>query len=56
MNVNNLIIIAAVLFIWSQIVQFTVPTTTGRTIIGILGSVIIGGSFAMAGITIVGVQ
>lgn len=55
MNVGNLVVIVAALLIWSQIVQWTVPTWTGRSVIGIIGSVIIGASFAIAGITVVGV-
>lgn len=52
MNIGNLVVIVAALLIWSQVVQWTVPTWVGRSVIGILGAVIIGGAFALNGITI----
>jgi len=55
MNVGNLVVITAALLIWSQIVQWTIPTWTGRSLIGVLGAIVIGASFAIAGITVVGV-
>ena len=53
MNVGNLLVITAALLIWSQFVNWTVPTWTGRGLIGILGAVLIGATFALNGITIV---
>lgn len=51
MNTANLLIICASLIIWSQIVQMIVPTWTGRALIGISGSLIIGAAWAINGIT-----
>lgn len=53
MNAGNAIVIVAALLIWSQFVQWTIPTWTGRRLIGIVGAVLIGGAFALSGITVV---
>jgi len=52
MNAGNAVVILATLIVWSQFVQWTVPTWSGRSLIGILGSIIIGAAFAMSGITV----
>lgn len=51
MNYANTLVIAATLIIWSQFVQWTVPTSLGRNILGLAGAVVIGATFAAAGIS-----
>jgi hypothetical protein len=54
MNTHGLILITVALVIWSTAVQYTIPSREGRVVIGILGAAIIGGGFALKGITLLG--
>lgn len=52
MNYANTLVIVATIIIWSQIIQWTVPTSLGRSILGIFGAVFIGVTFAAIDVTV----
>lgn len=52
MDVQNALIIIGTLIMWTALIHMVVPTQVGRSLIGIVGAVVIGATFAINGITV----